>query len=120
MRVSKRLFALVLCFLVFISIPTISAFAWGGAGAEASPGNDNGHKGDFPLTNGYGFRVYLYDFDKYGEFWRGDSPYRLKPSNNFGSFADIFDRCASESAFYLGVPSNYKAYDAQYGSTPWV
>ena len=120
MRVSKRLFALVLCFLVFISIPTISAFAWGGAGAEASPGNDNGHKGDFPLTNGYGFRVYLYDFDKYGEFWEGDNPYVLLPSNNFGSFADIFDRCASESAFYLGVPSNYKAYDAQYGSTPWV
>ena len=121
MRVNKHIFALVLSFLVMISIfPALSAYAWGGAGATSTPTNTvGGSTGDYAYNTGYGFRVYLYDFDRRGEFWEGDSPYYLEPYTG-ESFADIFDKCASESAFYLGVPNNFMAYDEQYGDTPWV
>lgn len=111
---AKKIIAFVL--LMFLMLPSpVPAFAHGGAGGVSQPTSPEAHSGDFPHIQGYGFRVFLYDTAGENYLWTGEDTYKSK-----SGMASTLDASASESAFYLGVGDNYKAYDAQYGETPWV
>jgi len=104
-----------LLFLVLL-IPVIKVSAWGGAGGVPHPGSPQGRDGNFPYTDGYGFRVYLHDTESDGLLWNVHGDGYSSKSN----IASVLDKSASNSALYLSVGAEYKTYDEQYGNTPWI
>ena len=115
MKIRLKRVISVMLFLALVLSTGMSALAWGGAGGVGQPTSGHGSAGSYPRSHGYGFRVYLHDTATYGILWDGDISYKA-----MSGAASILDSDASRSALYLGVESNYKAYDAAYGAASWV
>ena len=115
MRMGHKVQIGVLVLLLLI-MSVISFSAWGGAGGVPHPGSPQGRDGNFPYTDGYGFRVYLHDTACDGLLWNENTNGYSSKSN----ISNVLDKSASNSALYLSVGSEYKTYDEQYGNTPWI
>lgn len=95
----------------------ISASAYGGTGGANNPPNHTGTSGSgFASSEGYGFRVYLYDVgdedvkSNSKVLWGYNEKF-AKPYKSKSAISNTLDSAARSSAIYLGVSKNSTVYD---------